>query len=495
MQRTILRSVLHRGVLYRCVLHVFVFGLLLLPARAFPLPDRAALLRDLSTLTGPEFEGRKTGEPGQARAAAFLARSFRSAGLVPLGTDTEGDFLDAVRLTRNQTTAATISTSSGLRSLFVDFQLTTRTDTGGWVERPLIAPEDDEAWEGVRPGDAVLVRYEAGLQATLRRAEQCRADSLFLVVPEGTELSVTLPEIQAPGREFRGLGVPLFLLRRPLAQEIAGVEPTDDDAWWASMRDDGPRTVRYRVDRREGDFVSHNVVGRVVGADSPEEIVLVSAHYDQLGVRGEDFFPGADDNASGVAALLELARAVSRRAASDRPPRRTLVLAAFTGEEQGILGSEAFATSGAIDLSHVVAHVNLDMIGRGDERISGTRPPSLYVLGPYGTSPTFERLVEEASSTSGVRTLPYSRGAGPHEIYRRSDQWSLARRGIPAILLFSGLHEDYDRPTDTADGIDVEAWTRRVAFVGDLVDRLLNATQSIRSLEPAPDWVREARPE
>jgi hypothetical protein len=208
-----------------------------------------------------------------------------------------------------------------------------------------------------------------------------------------------------------------------------------------------------------------NVVGIVRGTDPAlaAQAVVVGAHYDHLGMGGEGSLAaggpaihnGADDNASGVAGLLELAA----RFAAD-PPARTLVFAAFGAEELGNVGSLRYVADPAWPLDRTVAMLNLDMIGRLRERLT--------VLGT-GTSAAWPGLLEEAAAR--VRAA----GGAPPEVgvvpdgYGPSDHASFYGRGVPVLAFFTGAHEDYHRPSDDADLIRPEGTERVVEIVAEVV--------------------------
>ena len=221
-----------------------------------------------------------------------------------------------------------------------------------------------------------------------------------------------------------------------------------------------------------------NVVAVLPGRNQ-DECIVVGAHYDHLGLGDQhslapsqigQIHHGADDNASGTSGLLELARGLSRE---KRKPPRSIVFAAFAGEEAGLLGSSFYVSHPALPLSQTLAMINLDMIGR----ISKNR---LYV-GGTGTSPGFRKLVEEANSPLGFE-LSFSASG-----YGASDHTSFTVRGVPVLFFFSGLHSDYHKPSDTWDKIDAVDGARVVGLVANVI-------QSLASLDERPQYVRVAEP-
>ncbi|WP_035802881.1 M20/M25/M40 family metallo-hydrolase [Deferrisoma camini] len=301
--------------------------------------------------------------------------------------------------------------------------------------------------------------------APAARAKLPRREPLARPAPvfSAQRLRETVEFLAAPEREGRGFGTPGLAeaaewIARRMAE--AGLEPGGDDGVWF-------QEFRARGGEPEAEVRLRNVVGLVRGTD-PElsaTAVVVGAHYDHLGRGWPDahagdrgrVHPGADDNASGVAVLLELARVVAAAR-----PARSVVFVAFAAEEAGRLGSKQFVAAGRpFPVSRIVAMVNLDTVGR----LGGGR---LLVLGT-GTAREWVHIANGAGYVTGVRVEPVARDEGG------SDQVSFVEAGVPAVQLTTGPHPDYHRPTDTPDKIDIDGLVRvaEVAreFVAYLADR------------------------
>ena len=213
------------------------------------------------------------------------------------------------------------------------------------------------------------------------------------------------------------------------------------------------------VKRTQADV--RNVVAALPGVGPhADEWVVVGAHYDHLGTgqMGHMFGPvgsvyhGADDNASGTAAVLELAAKL--KAAGPLP--RSVLFCLFTGEEEGLIGSDYFVHHPLVPLDRVAAMLNMDMVGRlkGDA----------LLIGGAGTAKAFDPMVADAVAGTGLRTSTFERGGlGP------SDHMSFALQHVPVLFLFTGLHADYHRPTDTANKINYDGIDRIVAVAQRLV--------------------------
>ena len=210
-----------------------------------------------------------------------------------------------------------------------------------------------------------------------------------------------------------------------------------------------------------------------------DEAIVVGAHFDHVGIRdpvdGDSIYNGADDDASGVVAVLEVARAM----ASGAPPRRTVVFALFTGEEVGGLGSGWYLDHPAVPLENTVAQLQVEMIGRPDSLAGGSG--RLWATG-YERSTVGEFLAAEGIS---VVPDPYP----GQNFFFRSDNVAFAYRGVPAHTLSSyNLHDDYHRPSDEVDAVDFEHMTAAVETV-------ILAVRALADAPEAPRWNEGGRPE
>lgn len=182
----------------------------------------------------------------------------------------------------------------------------------------------------------------------------------------------------------------------------------------------------------------------------------MTAHFDHLGMRGTDIYYGADDNASGTSAVLEIAQAFSQAKASGQGPRRSVLCMLVTGEEKGLLGSQYYTEHPVFPLTQTVANVNIDMIGRKDDKHADSN--YTYVIGSDRLSTELHEINETVNRLYTKLELDYTYNADndPNRFYYRSDHYNFAKNGIPAIFYFSGVHADYHRPTDTPDKIMYE---------------------------------------
>ncbi len=211
-------------------------------------------------------------------------------------------------------------------------------------------------------------------------------------------------------------------------------------------------TIRQHLTRNV--LYSKNLIGWLPGHKHPDQVIVLSAHYDHLGKRGKSIYPGADDNASGVAAVLEIMDALVEARRQGLGPTRSVACIFFTAEEKGLLGSKYYAENPVFPLQQTVTNVNVDMIGRTDAQ-HASNPNYIYVIGADRISSELHHLNEAVNSSFSHLKLDYTYNdpKDPNRYYYRSDHYNFARHGVPSIFYFSGVHADYHRPTDTADKI------------------------------------------
>jgi hypothetical protein len=471
----------------------------LTPAAA-PVSEAARLLGWVRDLSDPAMDGRAAGTPGADRAAAYLAAEFRRLGLRPAG-DAGGflqrfEVLTGVRLAPGgeiEVTAPGVPPRAFAGGQdFVPFAFSADGDVAADVAFAgygITAPPlgyDDYAGLDVR-GKVVLVMTgeprETDPQGPFRAAEYFHYTELRHKVLNAREHgAAAVIVVEHPGRTDRlaalrgttpSWGLVAVSARRQVAQAVlapAGLDLAELRARIehastpASRLVPGVRArIRAALVREHG--TTANVVGILPGSDPAlaAEAVVVGAHYDHLGrgspfslapERGEAIHPGADDNASGTAALLGLAETATRAG----PSRRSLVFVAFGAEELGLLGSSHYVRHPAVPLERTVGMVNLDSVGR-------LRDGRLHAMG-VDTGQGLRALVEQAGRGLAVQLTLRGDGLGP------SDHTAFLNRERPVVFFFTGPHADYHRPSDTWDKIDAEG-LRLVTTVAYRVARAL----------------------
>ncbi|MEH6308863.1 M28 family peptidase [Olivibacter sp. CPCC 100613] len=222
---------------------------------------------------------------------------------------------------------------------------------------------------------------------------------------------------------------------------------------------------------------AQNVLGYLEGTDLKNELLVITAHYDHIGVNPDgEINNGADDDASGVTAVLEIAKAFTKAKRDGHSPRRSILFMTVTGEEKGLLGSDYYTRHPIFPLNKTIANLNIDMIGRIDPS-HFAKPDYVYLVGSDKLSSTLHHISETANQTYTKLNLDYRYNDpnDPEKIYYRSDHYNFAKNNIPVIFYFNGVHEDYHDIGDTVDKIDFELLSKRAKLVfytaWDLVTR------------------------
>lgn len=210
---------------------------------------------------------------------------------------------------------------------------------------------------------------------------------------------------------------------------------------------------------------SENILAFIEGSAKPEEVVVISAHYDHIGMSKGVINNGADDDGSGTVALLEIAEAFQLAKKTGNGPKRSILFLHVTGEEHGLLGSKYYADHPVFPMANTVVDLNIDMIGRCDPGNCGKN--YVYVIGSEMLSSDLKKISEATNEMTTKLELNY-RYDDPNDterLYYRSDHYNFAKNGVPVAFYFDGIHEDYHKPTDTPDKIDYEALQKRAQLV------------------------------
>ena len=210
---------------------------------------------------------------------------------------------------------------------------------------------------------------------------------------------------------------------------------------------------------------SENIWAFIEGSEKPDEIVVVSAHYDHVGMRGGKVYNGADDDGSGTVAIMEIAAAFQKAKNEGHGPKRSILILHMTGEEHGLHGSRYYSEHPLFPLANTVADVNIDMIGRRDTLHKDTNK-YVYLIGSDYLSSDLYNICEDVNKKYKFLDIDYKYNDknDPERFYYRSDHYNFAKNGIPVVFIFNGTHEDYHQPTDEVSKIEFDALTTRTKY-------------------------------
>ena len=502
-------------------------------------PNAEQVRRHVTYLASEHLEGRRTGTPGANDAAHYIAGEFSQLGLQPAlqtirnprnrgeaRSNYRQKFPYVAGVTLGPTNTLSFTNANGgeqtlrvgddwmplgfstnarlekLPTVFVGHGITSaelnhddyaQANASGKIAIAFAAaPEEDNPHSRFErfkdPRWRAIAAKNAGVKALVLivRSENFREAHLSRLHYDNSAGDAGLPVIvvsrQAAAR----------LLNLNDAAGLSQLEGATAQA--RTVSSSAVMTVETSVVRQDG--AAYNIIGILEGADPvlKKEAIVIGAHYDHLGRGGQDSLApnsgavhhGADDNASGVAGMLELARTFTY----SRPKlRRTVIFIAFSGEEEGLLGSSYYVNNPVVPLTNTIAMINLDMIGRAKDR--------KLVIGGVGTAEQWRSLIETANVTNSVSVtvngpastsngVPMVVGANGRTVvssdttrqfnitmnedgYGPSDHSSFYAKQVPVLFFWTGTHADYHKPSDTADKINYEDETNIIKLVSRIV--------------------------
>jgi Zn-dependent M28 family amino/carboxypeptidase len=239
--------------------------------------------------------------------------------------------------------------------------------------------------------------------------------------------------------------VPVYRVNDKIKEEILSTNGVKEKKYLKgkSIKQKQFAKANLVIEKETNEFFGENVLAYIEGTEKPDELIIVTAHYDHIGAEGDVVFNGADDDGSGTVALMELAQAFKMASEQGNGPKRSILFMPVSGEET------------VFPLEQTVANLNVDMIGRLDEAHEGN-PNFVYLIGSDKLSSDLHQISENANETYTKLELDYTFNDenDPNRFYYRSDHYNFAKNGIPVIFYFCGVHEDYHKETDTVDKID-----------------------------------------
>ena len=471
------------------------------PSTATSADERMRFL--LAAYSADSMRGREAGTAEERKAAEYIAARLAEIGLEPAGDP--GGFLQRVAVVRRELrggTRFTITSAAGTTTIEPGRALIPLVSLGEGAPLPQNNASGDLVFAGYGLSRPDLKREDFG-----NLPMQDRVVVVINGAPRGTPDSVRLPleanDAMGPrllrivqsrpaaiivlttgkAAEDISLAIPDLLRGMTLAEDmpadesvrllpmiLLGVLPDSGSplvpANWPS--DDRAQVLTGRrftgvVDERRTADTIHNVVGILRGRDNSlrNTYVAFGAHLDHIGVippvDGDSIANGADDDGSGVVALLEAARGLATQRSR---PRRSMLFVFHSGEEKGLLGSSYFTRHPTVPIDSIVAQINADMVGRNGR-------DSVFIVGPSAAPNSQSAVLGQIADSVNVRSdrplifdRTFDNPAHPEHIYERSDHYSYAKRGIPVVFFTGPIHEDYHRVTDEVSKINFEGLGR-----------------------------------
>jgi len=468
------------------------------------------LKKQLSIIAGAEMEGRETGTEGQRKAAAYIAGQFKAFGLTPApGTDNYQQYyaigydtvLRSQLLVDNKSLIAgkdylddvgmnTDGSLSAKEIVFVGYGIgDDKYDdyAGKDVKGKLVVffggePKQDGAYFISGTKSYSVWTYPGGLPQKAALAKQKGAVGIIVINANLDSISANQARsgkkssTRLIGDASANGGINAITIAGGSAKSLL------DDEFFANVLAKARKNellnttsfskkIKIKYDYAEQKITTNasNVAGYIEGSDKKDEYVILTGHYDHLGIHNGQIYYGADDDGSGTCAVLEMAQTFAKAKAEGNGPRRTIVFMTVSGEEEGLWGSEYYSNHPLFPLDKTSVDLNTDMIGRIDtERKTEDSLNYVYVIGHDKLSSELVSINEAANSkyTGLILDYKYDDPQDRNRIYYRSDHYNFARKGIPILFFYDGmLQADYHKPTDTVDKIYWDIYEKRARMI------------------------------
>lgn len=494
---------------------VLLFTPLVLAQQALE-PSAARLQKDVTYLASDALEGRRTGTPGANDAARYIAREFSRLGLRPATRNANGarylqtfPYVAGVELGKGNIftfgpypRTNDTSLQPGVDWLPLGFSSSAKVEGGivfaGFGITAAELNYDDYsglnatgkiaiALQGTPDGDnphGQFARFE-GVPFKAIAARNAGARALVIIARDLNFANDGLTKLNYDNT-VSDAGIPIVVISRQAADKLLALSNTSVGQVEQSTTAKAPGNnrvltgeVTLATDVVRNEVPAYNVIGVLEGSDPvlKNENIVIGAHYDHLGRGGEgslaprsgEIHHGADDNASGTAGVLELARIFS----AQRPRlKRTLIFIAFSGEEEGLLGSSYYVNHPLIPLANTVAMINMDMIGRMKDR--------KLVIGGVGTAKEWRQIIGQGAFELTLNEDGY----GP------SDHSSFYSKQVPVLFFWTGTHNDYHKPSDTFDKINYDDEARILSLVARIVRDVDDADRRLTYTTARSDTTR-----
>lgn len=443
----------------------------------------------LYKLASDEFEGRETATKGQHLAGKYIADQFESAGIAPRG---DSSYFQIYPLEKTNMIDFSVSMNGKqFKSYEECFMYPAGRDIDmSFPELVFINPDNKDTSKNL----LFNVQTIAVLFAVknTKGEERISGEKMMLMKKNGAGASMgvftsdtqiksaksmnTRSSLFSPenSKEKEDRFGPRVVITEQKLKEILKDGTSKKNLRKIKRETKKKNFVRYPlkhsmdvITRNEKEsFHAENILGMIEGSDKKDEYIFITAHYDHLGKRNESIYYGADDDGSGTTAVIEIAKAFEEAKKAGHGPRRSIICMTVSGEEKGLLGSEYYVNHPIIPLGKIVADLNIDMIGRMDEK-HVTDSNYIYLIGSDKLSSELHKISEQTNSENTKINLDYSYNdeKEPHRFYYRSDHYNFAKNNIPVIFYFNGTHADYHKPSDTPDKINYALMEKRSRLV------------------------------
>jgi hypothetical protein len=490
------------------------------------------LEKHLKIIASDKYQGRETGEKGLEMAADYISKEFKSDKLAGPVTDSKNKFYQQFELQKKTWTKVNLTAGNENADSLKNFgmiQIPEGTNEfevvfagygifmqkyndfkninikGKIVACVLGEPKDKSGIYLTTYTSEPSVKKDTATQSKFKSVQSKIVTSLMrgakgIIIIDENDIEadktikslneeIGLSQISFPGVKNLGENIPIIYMSPTEAARMFGISNNEFEKAIADSVNNGvspggsfTQKIKIEAVRKTETIKTENVLGFIEGTDKKDEIVVICAHYDHLGIKNGTVYNGADDNGSGTVGLLELSEAFAKAKADKNGTRRSLLFIALTGEEEGLFGSKYYAAHPVLSLPNTVTALNIDMIGRVDKE-HAKDSSYIYLIGSDYMSSELDQLSKEAARIYTPQLkLDYTLNDknNPERLYYRSDQISFAEKGVPVIFYYSGEHSDYHKPTDDVNKINYKLLEERLHLVFATAWELANRDERVK---------------
>jgi len=445
------------------------------------------LYKNLSVLASDEYEGRETTTKGQKMAAEYIKNHFKNLNISP---GNKGEYFQSFNVNVTDFTRVTFVLNKDTLSIIDDFYMIGGTKDTSLSNKKIIdvnygiqesnyndysnidvtnkivilkqgVPEDikvDFSWNNWRKKVKTAMKNGAIAVITVKKDYKKSVSILsdYLLNPEMK---------MHYDAKIQNKLIPNICISKDFYKN--NFKSSNN---FASISID----IKYKAP-------SENVLGYIEGSEKKEELLVISAHYDHLGFDNGQVCNGADDDGSGTVALMSIAKAFQKAKDNGQGPKRSILFLSVSGEEKGLWGSKYYTDNPVYPLKNTIADLNIDMVGRKDSLHDDYN--YIYVIGSDKISNDLHIINETVNKNHFGFFLDYTYNDenDPNHFYYRSDHYNFAKNGIPVIFYFSGVHEDYHKPTDDVDKINFDKLEKLSRYIYLTAWELVNRDEKIKN--------------
>ncbi len=483
----------------------------------------AELATHLKILASDSLQGRETGQPGQKMAADYISEQFFNSHLKPLmkeeGQDSYFQHFDLIKRSWGEVYVETgtqrreflkdfyllgslnLPQETTLEVVFAGYGIETDTysdyknlDIKNKTVLLLSGEPKEKKGKFLLTGTTKASEWSSNWRKKVEIARQKGAAYVCIMQPDDVKTGAfvanyrgTSPRLVLKYKDSPAQANGTLFLSKEMMLEMFGLSANQLNKWEKKVsRKRQPKkienaTISLKIENKEEIIQSENVLGLIEGTDKKEEVIVITAHYDHVGIINGQIHNGADDDGSGTVSVLEIAQAFAQAKREGNGPRRSVLCMTVSGEEKGLLGSEYYTDHPVWSLKNTVADLNIDMVGRVDAA-HADNPDYVYLIGSDKLSSDLHSISESINQKYSKLTLDYKYNDpnDPNRFYYRSDHYNFAKNKIPVIFYFNGTHDDYHQPTDDVEKINFQKIEKIARLVFHTAWQLANQEERIK---------------